>query len=243
MSPERYTMFGRAVLIVGLVALALLPVGALGSKFELWSFGRGFQFMFTGVFVAAAVLVLGIAVLVFALRAGRKDLAASIGIGVVASLVALGTMGYQYRLSTSVPPINDITTDLEDPPAFGALNLRGQGVLDYDPAKGEAQRQSYARIATAQSGLAPPAALEKAIRVANDLGWQVIADTDQEGELTVEAIATTFWFGFVDDVVVRIRPGPSGSLVDVRSASRVGISDLGANARRIDSFMAGFAAD
>lgn len=233
-------MLNRAVLIVGLGALALLPLGALGTRFGLWDIGRGFQLLYTGVFVAAAVLVLGIAVLVFALRAGRKSAVLPIGIGLLASVVALATMGQQYRLTTTLPPINDITTDLDDPPAFGALELRGGRVLDYEPDKGVAQRRSYSHIGTQQSDLAPDDASQKALAVARELGWDVLADTDADGELTVEATATTFWFGFVDDVVVRIRPEGNGSLVDVRSASRVGSSDLGANARRIDAFMARF---
>ena len=236
-------MLNRAVLIVGLGALALLPLGALGARFGLWDFGRGFQLMFTGVFVAAAVLVLGIAVLVFALRAGRRNAILPITIGLLASVVALATMGYQYRLTTTVPPINDITTDLDDPPAFGALELRGPDVLDYVPDKGVAQRRSYAHIGTERSNLAPEDASKKALAVSRELGWEVLADTNVDGERTLEATATTFWFGFVDDVVVRIRPDGAGSLVDVRSASRVGLSDLGANARRIDAFMARFRGD
>ena len=233
-------MLHRAVLIVGLGALALLPLGALGHRFEFWDFGRGFQFMYTGVFVAAAVLVLGIVVLVFALLARRKKAVLPIGIGLLASVVALATMAQQYRLTTTLPPINDITTDLDDPPAFGALDLRGRGVLDYDPDKGVAQRGGYSHIETERSDLAPDDASRKALAVARELGWDVLADTDADGELTLEATATTFWFGFVDDVVVRIRPDGGGSLVDIRSASRIGSSDLGANARRIDAFMARF---
>ena len=236
-------MLNRAVLIVGLGALALLPLGALGARFGLWDFGRGFQLMFTGVFVAAAVLVLGVAVLVFALRAGRRNAVLPIAIGLLASVVVLATMGYQYRLTTTVPPINDITTDLDDPPAFGALELRGPGVLDYVSDKGVAQRRSYAHIGTERSNLAPEDASKKALAVSRELGWDVLADTNVDGERTLEATATTFWFGFVDDVVVRIRPDGAGSLVDVRSASRVGLSDLGANARRIDAFMARFRGD
>ena len=237
MAPERYSKFIRAVLIVGLGALALLPIGALGTRFGLWGFERGFQFMFTGVFVSAAVLVLGIAVLVFALRDGRRDAVVPIGIGVAASIVALAIMGFQYRLTTTVPPINDITTDLDDPPLFQALDLRGEGVLEYVPDKGVAQRESYAHIATERSPLAPDEALQRALAVARDMGWDVLADTSGAGERSIEAIATTFWFGFVDDVVVRIRADGAGSLIDVRSASRVGLSDLGANAQRIDAFM------
>ena len=156
--------------------LALLPVGALGAKFGLWGFGRGFQFMFTGAFVAAAVVVLGLAVLVFALRAGRKDAVVPIGIGLVASVVALAVLGSQYRLTTTVPPINDITTDLDDPPAFAALELRGGQPLEYVPEKGGQQQQSYAHIETEESDLSAPEALAKALAVAEDLGWEVVAD-------------------------------------------------------------------
>ena len=242
MAPQRYDMLIKAVLIVGLGALALLPVGALGAKFGFWGFGRGFQFMFTGAFVAAAVVVLGLAVLVFALRAGRKDAVVPIGIGLVASVVALAVLGSQYRLTTTVPPINDITTDLDDPPAFAALELRGGQPLEYVVEKGAPQQQSYAHIETEASDLPPPEALAKALAVAEDLGWEVVADgaVADTDDLTIEAKATTFWFGFVDDVVVRIRPNAAGSLVDVRSASRVGMSDLGANAARIDAFIERF---
>ena len=113
-------------------------------------------------------------------------------------------------------------------------------MLDYEPDKGVAQRRSYSHIETERSDLAPDDASQKALAVARELGWDVLADTDVDGERTLEATATTFWFGFIDDVVVRIRPDGGGSLVDVRSASRIGSSDLGANARRVDAFMARF---
>ena len=240
MASERYDTLTRAVLFVGLGALALLPIGALGARFGLWGFERGFQFMFTGVFVAAAVLVLGIALLVFALRAGRQDVALPIGIGLAACIVALATMGYQFRLATTFPPINDITTDLDDPPVFGALEERGGQPIEYVPAKGEQQRQGYPHLATEESRLAPEQALDKARTVAKEIGWAVVAELRTDGELTIEAEARTFWFGFIDDVVIRIRPAGGGSHVDVRSASRVGLGDLGANAQRIDAFMERF---
>jgi uncharacterized protein (DUF1499 family) len=66
-----------------------------------------------------------------------------------------------------------------------------------------------------------------------------VVNADREA-MRVEAVATTFWFGFRDDVVVRIRPGAAGgSRVDVRSVSRVGQSDLGANAARIGRILEG----
>ncbi len=71
------------------------------------------------------------------------------------------------------------------------------------------------------------------------MGLELVNEAPQSG--MIEATATTFWFGFKDDLVVRIRPSGTGSVVDVRSVSRVGVSDLGANARRIGEFLTGFA--
>ena len=243
MAFDRYSSLSKAVLVVGLVGLAMLPVGALGAKLGLWHFGRGFQLLYTGTFVSAAVAVLGIALIAFALQAGRKDAVLPTGIGVAAALVALAVTGWQYRLTTIVPVINDVTTDLADPPAFAAAELRGGEPPEYDPEKSEPQRRGYPHIETRRSSLSPGAALERAIMVSMELGWDVVASGPRDdGEMTVEATHTTFWFGFVDDVVVRIRPDGTGSLVDVRSASRVGLSDLGANARRIDAFLGKFGA-
>ena len=80
--------------------------------------------------------------------------------------------------------------------------------------------------------------MERAAALAAAQGWEVVDVNPEQG--TVEATATTFWFGFKDDVVVRVRPEGSGSKVDVRSISRVGLSDLGANAARIEAFLGEF---
>jgi uncharacterized protein (DUF1499 family) len=76
---------------------------------------------------------------------------------------------------------------------------------------------------------------DRAVSAARKLGWHVVAAAPAEGRL--EATDTTRWFGFKDDVVVRIAPAADGSRVDVRSVSRVGRSDLGTNARRIRAFL------
>jgi uncharacterized protein (DUF1499 family) len=65
--------------------------------------------------------------------------------------------------------------------------------------------------------------------------WEVVAADAAAGR--IEATATTPWFGFRDDIVVRIVPADGGSRVDVRSVSRVGKGDLGVNARRIREFL------
>ena len=80
------------------------------------------------------------------------------------------------------------------------------------------------------------APFDRALRTARSMGWQIIDDNKAAGR--IEATATTFWFGFMDDIVIRIRADGSGSRVDVRSESRVGVSDLGKNAERIAKFLA-----
>jgi uncharacterized protein (DUF1499 family) len=78
--------------------------------------------------------------------------------------------------------------------------------------------------------------MQRALDAARSLGWEVVASDAATGR--IEATATSRWFGFKDDVVVRIRPEGAGSRVDVRSMSRVGVGDLGANAERVREFLA-----
>jgi len=87
--------------------------------------------------------------------------------------------------------------------------------------------------------LPPDRAFARAQAAARALGWRIVAAAPAEGRL--EASDTTWWFGFTDDIVVRVRATAQGSRIDVRSASRVGRSDLGVNARRIRAFLAAVA--
>ena len=67
------------------------------------------------------------------------------------------------------------------------------------------------------------------------MGWEVVAADPAAGR--IEAVATTFWFGFKDDIVVRVAPAGAGSLIDARSKSRVGVGDLGTNAQRLRAYL------
>jgi uncharacterized protein (DUF1499 family) len=140
----------------------------------------------------------------------------------------------------NVPPIHDISTDTADPPAFvGLLEERrkapngfaygGEGVAAQ-------QRRAYADIKPVVVKSPPRETTQRAIDAARSMGWEVVVADAATGR--VEAIDTSAWFGFKDDVVVRVRPEGEGSRVDVRSVSRVGVSDLGANAKRIRGFLA-----
>jgi uncharacterized protein (DUF1499 family) len=84
--------------------------------------------------------------------------------------------------------------------------------------------------------LSPAAAFNRALDAAQRMGWTIVAADDTAGR--IEASDRSRWFGFTDDIVVRITPSGSGSRVDVRSSSRLGRSDFGVNAARIRAYLA-----
>lgn len=139
-----------------------------------------------------------------------------------------------------LPAIHDITTDTGDPPEFRAvLPLRPDGAnsLDYGgPGLAETQRRAYPDIGPAEFDASPDAVFNAALAAAREAGWNVVESSVDEGR--IEAVATTFWFGFEDDVVIRVSETGAGARVDMRSVSRVGVGDAGANAARIRAFMA-----
>jgi len=97
------------------------------------------------------------------------------------------------------------------------------------------QLQAYPDIKPKVLPVPPPEAVQKAIDAARSLGWQIAGSDTAAGR--IEATDTTGWFGFKDDIVIRVRPQAQGSRIDVRSASRVGRSDVGKNAERIRDFL------
>jgi uncharacterized protein (DUF1499 family) len=156
----------------------------------------------------------------------------------IAGLCVWTPWSWQTR-ARSVPPIHDISTDLQDPPLFVAivpLRADASNPVEYAGAETAAQqRQAYPDIRTRRLEVPAAEAFAAAERAARDLGWTIVAAVPEQGRL--EASDTTFWFRFTDDIVVRVRPQGSGSLVDVRSKSRVGRGDVGTNAARIRRFL------
>jgi uncharacterized protein (DUF1499 family) len=145
---------------------------------------------------------------------------------------------YMYYQLETLPRIHDISTDTANPPAFDAvLPLRrgAKNPADYVPATAAEQRKGYPDIAPLQLPVAPPVVFDNAERAARAMGWQIAAAAPDK--LRIEAIDSTLLFGFKDDIVVRITPQGSGSIVDVRSLSRVGGSDFGTNAKRVRAYL------
>jgi len=227
--------WAKAILIGSLIGALLLPLGALGSRFGIWSFQVGFLGLAGGTILATLGLALGLVGLVVASKRKLPENKPPIYLGIAISVLVLGVMGFQFNAAYSVPPIHNISTDVDDPPQFDkVVALRGEGSnpLEYDSASiAPLQQEHYPWVKPFVTDDNMADAYARALAAVESVGLEVV-NADPTGGL-IEATATSFWFGFKDDVVVRVRPTASGSVVDVRSVSRVGLSDLGANARRI----------
>lgn len=245
------TWWAKTVLGSGTLGVVLLPVGALGSRIGVWPFTIGFLLVAVGVVLSLVALLVGGVGLALAVRRGRRTDYPALTIGVVLSLLVLAGIGSQVSAATSVPPIHNISTDIENPPEFQAIvTLRsGANPHIYDPAQsigdagtlGELQRASYPDVETLRSTVGMSAGVERAAAILEGMGLELVDVDPARG--TVEATATTFWFGFKDDVVVRVQEQESVTLIDLHSVSRVGQSDLGANASRILAFLERFGAE
>ncbi len=84
-------------------------------------------------------------------------------------------------------------------------------------------------------GIAPQSAYKAALKAARAMGWKIVDADASMGH--IEATATTAWFGFKDDIAIDVMPDNSGSVINVRSESRLGLSDLGKNAKRVRAYL------
>ena len=145
-----------------------------------------------------------------------------------------------FRQAQVLPAINDVSTDLENPPAFKTERQPRAESARPPRHAGEAaalrQRAAYPEIEPLFLEASVAEAVARAERAATSLGWKVVARSSVEGRL--EAVYTTPWFGLKGDVAVRIRPADRGVVVDVRSRSRIDMADAGTNARRIRHLLA-----
>jgi hypothetical protein len=216
----------------------------------MWHFRGVFTVLRYAFFAAIAGALLGLIGLVLARRAGRgRRLLANL----VALVVALGFvlfLGSLVRQARSVPAIHDVATNLDDLPQFTRLKVRADN-LEKIPDLGRPElaalppeerwkavhREGYGDLRTVRVPMSVEDTIRRAEALARDRGWDVALVDAERGKL--EATATSLFFRFKDDVVVRVRPAPDGgSLVDMRSISRVGGSDVGMNAKRVREFLA-----
>jgi uncharacterized protein (DUF1499 family) len=227
----RFALFG---LVVAMLSFIIVRSGLLEIAPALATFAAAL------IFAGLAVL-LAFASFVVIWRQGLKGLGRAL-MGLFLGLLLLAYPGYLGYRATVLPAINDVTTDPDNPPRFDALlRARPVGRVNYPGAKTAAlQRAAYPDVAPLQLSVPPKTAYDIALALVTKRKWR-IADARPPAagrrDATIEAVAQTMIMGFRDDVVIRISPVGPGSRVDVRSASRFGEHDFGANASRVRSLL------
>ncbi len=224
------------ILLAALAGALLVVAGGPAHNADLAGLAVAFGMLRWGAYLATATALAAVIVLLIGVgRApGRWLMVLALALAVPA---AWGVWELRQQAG-SVPPIHDITTDTADPPRFIAVReAREPGSNDADYAGDRVARrqaEAYPDIVPIHVPVTPEWAFDAALMAVREFGWRVVAQDAAEGR--IEATAETPWFGFLDDVVIRIREDATGSRVDIRSASRVGAGDMGTNAERIRAF-------
>ena len=228
------------VMAVCVAAFVMLIASGPGTRLGLWPWQTGFALVkwaaYTGMAGAVGAVVLILALVVPRWRARPWVPLVALCFALIAFVPPLILL----EEAKKAPHIHDVTTDPFDPPVFNALlpiRKASPNGADYGGMEvAKIQQQGYPDIKSLVVKTPPAETMQKAIDAARTAGWEIVSSDTPTGR--IEATDTTTWFGFKDDIVVRIRPEASGgSRIDVRSVSRVGGSDVGANAKRIRKFL------
>jgi uncharacterized protein (DUF1499 family) len=223
-----------------ILAIVLVAVGILGAHFAMILPFRGFQIFLLGFFLSLIGVVLGIVGL-FMTRSPQRAAARPRAIfGVLISFVIAVPVLLIIASGLKYPPINDITTDFDNPPEFvHATDLAANHGRDmkYDKARyAERQQAGYGKLEPLKLPAEPDAEFARVEALAKDMpSWRITFDDPKTR--TIEGVATSALFRFKDDFVIAVRPGEGGgSLVEMRSKSRDGVGDFGVNYKRIQTF-------
>ncbi|HWA91898.1 MAG TPA: DUF1499 domain-containing protein [Rhizomicrobium sp.] len=239
------------------VAAAIALVAALGTRLKFWEYPTGFEILAAAVAIGALAAASGAYWLASALRNNNSEAWRFGMAGLIGAVLLLWSPLSDAKRAYFAAPIHDISTDVEYAPPFRALLPLRKGATngpDYDGPKkvvldgkittvAELQKKAYPDIKP-YAVLIPrehPAEILfwRAFERAKRAGWDIVAYDDKTGR--IEATDTTLWFGFTDDIVVRVQPaGSLGARLDIRSKSRIGTSDYGRNAERVRSYLKSF---
>jgi hypothetical protein len=239
----------RLAFFLGILAIAALVIAGPAYRLRLLPLIPALLGAAIGFLLFVVTFIVGGIGLLAGARQGVARPRAAVAV-IALSLVVTVVAGFWISRGRGAPPIHDVTTDLTDPPVFkdavplrsasGAVNpveyQRIQSIMGKTLNVPDAQRSAYPDIQSLVLPQPPAQAIQLAQQAARDMGWDILAVVPSEGR--IEATDTTGYFGFKDDVVVRIKPESTGSRVDVRSESRVGGGDTGTNARRVRAYLA-----
>lgn len=227
---------------MGILAVLGFPLAVIGTRLNLFDFRIGFSIIQITMLLALSVFLLSI-VTWWWQRSRNPASAKAAGIAAILALLPIIGLGSQLVSARSLPMIHNISTDTVNPPQFDQIvSLRGDTAnsLTYDSeVLAAVQQAAYPEVKTLVTDMGVQAAFRRSVELAQRLGWKIVA-TNQETGL-IEATDTTTLWQFKDDIVIRIEANDvGGTEIDLRSVSRVGKSDLGANAKRITAFIDAF---
>ena len=228
-------------LILAVIAAVMLVLGPIGWRVGWWHFRFAFLTLmpWAAYFGIAALIVAALSLLLGRSRIEWRGIAIAAAAFAAGALIAYVPWHYDQMRQT-VPPIHDITTDTDNPPAFAAVvtvrTADGGNPVAYEGSKiAEQQRQAYPDIIPLTVALARDVAFNQALNAAQRMGWTIVAADGAAGR--IEASDRSRWFGFTDDIVIRVAATDAGSRIDLRSSSRLGRSDFGVNAARIRAYL------
>lgn len=243
MKKNRISRWALFSMIFGIAAVLVLLLSGYGYQWNWWELGVAFSWLLPASAVLALIGLALALVYLFARWKGVTNLSAkTVTAGVVLGLAVLVTVGYWFYQAQQYPPIHDISTDIDNPPEFrGIVPLRAEASNDTtygDREKADTQREHYPDIQTLYLEEEYPEAFDRALEAARQMPWEQIVTSDKEQGL-IEAFDKLPWFGFIDDVVIRVDTAETRgrSKVDVRSVSRIGRGDIGVNAHRIREYL------
>jgi uncharacterized protein (DUF1499 family) len=243
--PATWERLGRLAVGAGLAGAGTVLLGPFAYRVGAIGLKPAFLLLSVGAWIGLAGAALGATCAVRAARRGTKGGGVRWAVAIVSGAAAFGVPFAFSLKARSMPMIHDITTDTGSPPLFReALVERARtgapNSAEYEgPAIARQQREAYPDIQPLILTRPPAEVFARALAAARDAGWEILSA--EAAELRIEATATTAIWGFKDDIAIRLRPDGIGTRVDVRSASRVGKSDVGANAARIRKYLAALA--
>jgi uncharacterized protein (DUF1499 family) len=238
----------KLAMICSIIALILLATAGPGYRMGVVPLIAALLATALGFLLFIVAFIGGAIALVTARRTARPIPRGATPLVILAGVVSVFGVAFILH-ARGAPPIHDITTDFSDPPAFkDVLALRiasgAQNPADYHRLQNNrgvevdvaaAQRGAFPDILPIDAAEAPALVLPLAEKAARKMGWTIVAVAPNEGR--IEATDTTRYFGFKDDIVVRVRPVATGSRIDVRSESRIGLGDAGTNAQRVSKYL------
>jgi uncharacterized protein (DUF1499 family) len=231
-----------AALILSGVALGLLVLAPLGPQLGWWQYPFAlYRLMPASGLIAALAVILSVLTLAREGSQLRWRGLAMLSVALVLGGVLVYVPGQFFYTRRTLPPIHDITTDTDNPPAFSAVLAaraaeHAGGVDHRDPQLAQLQKAAYPNVAPLLTALPAAQAFDEALLVAKSMpGWTIVAA--DPAARRIEASQQSRWFRFIDDIVIRVTGDETGSRIDVRSTSRQGRSDYGVNAARIRAYL------